>query len=110
MPDSVQMETRPTKSGPFDGKVKRFFTSLVLPVGASRTGECSRCGACCKFLVKCPFLKYENGDPNSPKCGAYIIRPVQCRKYPRTKSEQIHQPCGYSFAGADSSDDSRAIR
>jgi len=97
MPGPVQMETRPTKSGPFDGKVKRFFTSLVLPVDASRTGECSRCSACCKFLVKCPFLKYENGDPNSPKCGAYIIRPLQCRKYPRTKSEQIHQPCGYSF-------------
>ena len=86
-----------TASGPFDGKVTRFFTSLVLPVDPKRTGECMRCGACCKFLVKCPFLEYENGDPKSPRCKAYLIRPLQCRKYPRTKEEQIHLPCGYRF-------------
>jgi hypothetical protein len=29
-----------------------------------------------------------------------MIRPIQCRKYPRTKKEQIHQPCGYHFKGS----------
>jgi Fe-S-cluster containining protein len=83
--------------GPFDGKLRRFGTSLVLPVDAKRSGECMRCGACCKFLVRCPFLKYEEGNPNSASCRAYAIRPLQCRKYPRTKAEQIHHPCGYRF-------------
>jgi len=84
-------------SGPFDGKIRRFFTSLILPVDANRTGECAKCGACCMFLFKCPFLKFEEGNPNSAACRAYAIRPPQCRKYPRTRSEQIHQPCGYYF-------------
>lgn len=84
-------------NGPFDGKIKRLATSLILPVDARRAGECVRCGACCKFLVKCPFLKYDEGNPNSASCRAYAIRPPQCRKYPRSKKEQIHLPCGYYF-------------
>lgn len=84
-------------NGPFGGKVRRFATSLVLLVDANRIGECNRCGACCRFLFKCPFLKASEDDPNSFSCRAYIIRPPQCRKYPRSKSEQIHQPCGYLF-------------
>ena len=85
------------RDGPFDGKARRFFTSLVLPVDERREGECARCGACCKFLFKCPFLSHEDGHPGTYSCRAYIIRPPQCRKYPRSKSEQIHQPCGYTF-------------
>ncbi len=83
-------------NGPFDGKLRRFVTSLVLPVSKDRTGECSRCGACCRFLVACPFLKTIDNPPGF-RCTAYIIRPPQCRKYPRSKKEQVHQPCGYSF-------------
>jgi len=49
------------------------------------------------FLVRCPFLKFEDGKPNTARCSAYKIRPPQCRKYPRTKNEQIHLPCGYAF-------------
>jgi Fe-S-cluster containining protein len=85
------------KSGPFDGKVTRFFTSFALPVDSNRGGECSRCGACCKFLFKCPFLRSEDGKPGSFRCAVYSVRPPQCRKYPRTRSEQIHLPCGYTF-------------
>ncbi len=84
-------------NGPFEGKVLRFLTSLVLPVDPKRKGECLRCGACCKFFVKCPFLTYDKGDGGRPRCMAYGIRPLQCRKYPRTKKEQMHQPCGYYF-------------
>jgi Fe-S-cluster containining protein len=91
-----------TANGPFDGKIRRFFTSLVLPVDKRRDGECNRCGACCKFLFECPFLKVVEGNPNSFECRIYPIRPPQCRKYPRTKAEQIHEPCGYYFK--DSSD------
>lgn len=86
--------------GPFDGKLTRFATSLFLPVSKDRTGECSRCGACCKFLVDCPFLKEVEG-PERYRCTAYLVRPPQCRKYPRSEKEQIHQPCGYSFKGKE---------
>ena len=85
------------KNGPFDGKLTRFFTSLVLPVDHGRSGDCLGCGACCEFLVKCPFLRYTDDDPPKARCKAYVVRPLQCRKYPRTKGEQMHQPCGYRF-------------
>ena len=84
-------------NGPFDGKMHRFFTSLMLPVDKSRTGECRSCGACCKFFVKCPLLKEDESSPGTYRCSAYALRPPQCRKYPRTKEEQIHQPCGFRF-------------
>ena len=80
-----------------NGKTRRFFTSLVLPVDKSRKGECEKCGACCKFVVECPFLKYDEGGSGATYCRIYSIRPLQCRKYPRSKREQIHQPCGYRF-------------
>lgn len=80
-----------------NGKLRRFATSLVLPVDSGRTGECLRCGACCKFVVVCPFLKQNPDDQNSYFCSAYKLRPLQCRKYPRSKDEQVHQPCGYVF-------------
>jgi Fe-S-cluster containining protein len=85
--------------GPFEGKVMRFFTSLVLPVDKKRSGRCLNCGACCKFLVKCPFLRSSDGGDGQFRCSVYSIRPLQCRKYPRTKREQIHLPCGYCFDG-----------
>lgn len=97
------------KNGPFDGKLTRFATSLVLPVDPSRTGECNRCGACCKFLVRCPFLRPSKKDPGSFECRAYFLRPPQCRKYPRTRKEQIHHPCGYRFVD-DTQDRSPEIR
>jgi hypothetical protein len=95
--DGLERGGETTREGPFDGKMKRLATSLVLRVDPNRDGECKRCGACCMFLVRCPFLKFEDGKPNSASCKAYMIRPLQCRKYPRTKKEQIHQPCGYFF-------------
>jgi Fe-S-cluster containining protein len=90
-------------NGPLDGKLRRFVTSLILPVDRGRRGECTRCGACCKFLVKCPFLREAKDTPGQYSCAAYRIRPPQCRKYPRSKNEQIHQPCGYWFEAEDGS-------
>lgn len=83
--------------GPLKGKGKRFATSLVLPVDENRAGECANCGACCKFLFRCPFLRAAEGGKGTYRCTVYPIRPPQCRKYPRTRLEQIHHPCGYYF-------------
>jgi len=86
-----------TVAGPRNGKMRRFATSLVLPVDKSRRGDCLKCGACCKFVVRCPFLKYDKENPGTARCSVYALRPLQCRKYPRSKNEQIHHPCGYKF-------------
>jgi len=79
------------------GKTKRFATS-ILPIDENRNGECRNCGACCKFLFKCPFLISDSNGSNGTLCAIYEMRPPQCRKYPRTKDEQIYEPCGYCFA------------
>lgn len=76
-------------------KIKRTFTS-VLPVAKNRTGKCIDCGACCKLPNVCPFLKFESNG--GPYCSTHSIRPMNCRKYPRTKSEWITKDtCGYKF-------------
>jgi hypothetical protein len=76
-------------------RVKRTFAS-VLPVSDLRRGRCVRCGACCKLPNICPFLK-TNGDGKG-YCVIYPIRPLSCRKYPRTESEHITKDtCGFRF-------------
>jgi uncharacterized protein len=82
-------------------KVRRTFTSF-LPINKNRHGDCSRCGVCCTMGWTCPFLKYveENGK-RLAACGIRKIRPLNCRKYPRVKSEQIIFPCGYNFENGD---------
>lgn len=89
------------RPGLSNGKLRRFATSLILPVDPNRVGECRRCGACCRFVFTCPFLKQSADDPEAYFCAAYRIRPLQCRKYPRSKDEQIHLPCGYRFKDTD---------
>jgi len=78
------------------GKIRRAATS-ILPVDDTRAGECKNCGSCCMFLYKCPFLKFENHNSHKATCTIHGIRPPMCRKYPRTREEQTHQPCGYYF-------------
>lgn len=80
----------------FIGKFRRFFTSLIFSVDANRAGDCRNCGACCMFFSKCIFLEYDD-DSAKFRCRIYDIRPLQCRKYPRTPGEQSHKPCGYYF-------------
>jgi hypothetical protein len=101
-------------------KIKRTFTS-VLPVSQRRKGKCISCGACCRLPNVCPFLKCkprtnctsEKDLPLPPiwitttdgqlvrgkfYCSIYLIRPLNCRKYPRTESEFITaDTCGYRF-------------
>ena len=76
-------------------KLKRFATSLILPVDSNRQGSCNRCGECCKLPYPCPFLRYEDGLAS---CAAYALRPPSCRKYPRVESENLTpDTCGYYF-------------
>ena len=80
-------------------RIKRTFTS-ILPVAKNRKGECIDCGECCKLPNVCPFLKYEKGKGEEEKsyCSIHSIRPLNCRKYPRTNSEHITKDtCGYRF-------------
>lgn len=85
------IETKNTWSA----KVKRTVTGF-LPVDKSRKGRCRQCGACCKLPNPCPFLSIdENGDCT---CKIYPIRPLNCRKYPRSESELLTaDTCGYHF-------------
>lgn len=76
-------------------KAKRTLTS-VLPVAKTRTGQCVGCGACCRLPNPCSFLKY--GENGSSFCSIYTIRPLNCRKYPRTASECLTSAtCGFRF-------------
>lgn len=76
-------------------KLKRFLTSL-LPVDASRRGDCNRCGDCCKLPYPCPFLRFD--DEGLSSCAVYLLRPPSCRKYPRVAAENLTpQTCGFYF-------------
>ena len=75
-------------------KLKRTATS-VLPVAKNRGGQCANCGACCHLPFRCPFLKEKNGKTY---CSVYKVRPLNCRKYPRTEKEWLTKnSCGYHF-------------
>jgi len=76
-------------------KFKRTLTSL-LPPAINRGGGCANCGACCSLPARCPFLKY-NAEGRS-FCSIHFLRPMNCRKYPRTQEEFITEDtCGYRF-------------
>ena len=75
-------------------KAYRTFTGF-LPASNNRTGKCVDCGACCKLPNKCWFLKEKNGKSY---CSIYPIRPLNCRKYPRTEKEHVTKDrCGFKF-------------
>ena len=76
-------------------KIKRTLTS-VLPVADGRTGGCRKCGACCKLPNPCLFLRY--GPDERAFCAVYSVRPLNCRKYPRSREEFATQnTCGFRF-------------
>jgi hypothetical protein len=76
-------------------KIRRTFTA-VLPVAKNRKGRCFRCGACCKLPNVCPWLRYD--AQGKAICKIYPIRSLNCRKYPRTKSEHLTTSiCGLHF-------------
>lgn len=79
----------------FRSKFYRFIMAFF-PVTEDREGECANCGACCQLPVKCCFLRFD--DKGKSYCSIWKVRPLQCRKYPRTKKEWITpEKCGYRF-------------
>ena len=91
----MKKNTTASKSNSWPAKIKRTCTS-VLPVSKSRKGECSGCGNCCKLPKKCPFLKYDSKGKSY--CKIYKVRPLNCRKYPRSSKEFITKDfCGFKF-------------
>ena len=79
----------------FIEKLRRTFTSF-LPISKDRQGKCLNCGKCCHLPFRCPFLRDKNGKTY---CSIYKIRPLNCRKYPRTEKECLTKDtCGYYFS------------
>lgn len=79
----------------WSAKVKRTITA-VLPVFKNRRGKCINCGACCRLPTMCYFLKFDRDGKSY--CSIHPIRPLNCRKYPRTKEEFItEETCGFKF-------------
>ena len=69
---------------------------------ARRTGECVRCGACCRLLYRCQFLVTDRDGATS--CRIHDRRPPNCRIFPVNEADLLdrdgvlpHLPCGYSF-------------
>lgn len=70
---------------------------------AARRGDCNRCGACCRILYRCPYLK-DTPDGNTT-CSIYDGRPDQCATFPHDAHSlqlltQMGVSCSYSFQPA----------
>jgi len=83
------------------GKLRRFVQATVLKQDTEellsrRSGDCNRCGACCKIVFRCPFL---GTDPEGNyTCRIYEQRFSQCRLYPLHPADLREVPeCSYSF-------------
>lgn len=89
------------------GKLRRTFLikfrkKRVLEKLDRRKGACSRCGACCKLLLRCPAYDDSDGDP---KCLVYNDRPGVCGLFPLDEKDlrerDIVMPdkkCGFYFS------------
>lgn len=90
------------------GKIRRIYLSYlrrgyIAQQRAQRLGECQRCGACCRFVFKCPFLVPDNNY--GWKCSIHSKRPRVCADFPIDERD-IHErnlimpdaPCGFRFS------------
>lgn len=63
------------------GKLRRMnLSSSPRPEPVGRTGECGRCGLCCRILFNCPLLTTD--ADGLPSCSGYARRPGVCRGFP----------------------------
>ena len=88
------------------GKVRRAYLHLfhrdyVRRNHARRTGECARCGACCKLMFHCPYLEGTGGDT---ECVRHGSRWENCRVFPIDEHDIADRDlvsrngkCGYTF-------------
>ena len=84
------------------GKTRRFVQASLLrqdpaPLLAKRRGDCNRCGACCKILFRCPFLREDAEGQYT--CRIYDKRFAQCRLYPLHTADlsELEGQCSYTF-------------
>ena len=93
------------------GTPRRLFWNLCRPGYvreslAQRSGECKRCGACCRLVLKCIYFFYDNGVP---ACRLYSkYRPPNCSRFPIDHHDLAdrnlvspHEPCGFSWEQAE---------
>lgn len=84
----------------FKGKLRRFVQSHgsqdTAALLARRQGECNRCGACCKILLRCPFLGTDADGQYT--CRIYDRRFAQCRLFP-LHAEDLREveECSFTF-------------
>jgi len=76
-------------------KFRRFGESFLF-VERGRKGHCDfrKCkAACCRLPFRCPFLKKDLS------CAIYKIRPLNCRKFPRTRRDWalVKERCSFRF-------------
>ena len=89
------------------GKVRRWYVghfrrAYIAQQTTARQGSCSRCGACCKLLFRCPFLLEE--VPGTYTCRIHGNKPENCHIFPISKADlrdrdlvMPSQKCGYHF-------------
>jgi hypothetical protein len=90
------------------GVFRRFFLFLIMSNYVNRSikkrkGACSRCGTCCKLLMKsCIHLRFD-GEGNA-ECKKYkSFRMPNCKIFPIDKADirdrdlVSSKPCGYYF-------------
>ncbi len=83
------------------GKARRWFKTYIytrqtVQTLSARTGECNRCGACCKIIFQCPFYLEEEGKGS---CRIYGQHFSQCKLFPLEPKDLIgiDDQCGYKF-------------
>lgn len=83
------------------GKLRRYVQAKLVEQDepallSKRSGECNRCGACCKIVFRCPFLGLD--DQGQYTCRIYETRFDQCRLFPLHAQDLLEVPeCSFSF-------------
>lgn len=89
------------------GRLRRWLTVLrgrkvVAARHARRHGACTRCGACCQLLARCPHLFYD--ADGKAGCRVYQTRAGNCRVFPLDARDLADRdwvfpgrPCGFYF-------------
>ena len=84
------------------GKLRRYVQANLLEQNtdallAKRSGECNRCGACCKILFQCPFLGTDAEGQYT--CKIYEKRFAQCSLFPLHAADLREvAECSFTFA------------
>jgi hypothetical protein len=83
-------------------KLRRFYLGtfrkdyIQKSIAETRSGSCTRCGACCELVFRCPFLGKD--AYNLPYCRVYgDLRPANCHNYPFDAVDSEVDICGFKF-------------